>query len=320
VRVLVTGGAGIIGSLTGRLLAERGHSVRLFDARPEPSAAAGAGPAVEVVQGDVLSTSQLAVAVCDVDAVVHLAYSLGADTSARPFPATILNVQGTANVLEAARIAEVPRAVLASSVAIYGSDGRYPADALPLDEGAATHLSPGMALYGAGKLYLEQLAEAYRSAYGLLSVGIRPSPVYGPGGVRGVSGWLAELVEGPMRGEAVTLDRGDARISLVYVADVAEQLVRLVELPAERLPEPGVGGRRFFNTGGDATTVRELADLVRELVPGAQIEVTSAGEPDVAGLPTQVSGRALADLLGYERQYDLRAGLQAHVDAVRARG
>lgn len=312
-RVLITGGTGIIGSLTGRLLAQRGHSVRLLDARPDPAAAAGSS--VEVLQGDVLSGSDLQDAVRDVDTVVHLAYSLGADTNARPFSATTLNVQGTANVLEAARVAGVPRAVLASSVAIYGSDGRYPPQELPLDESAATHLSPGMALYGAGKLYLEQLTRAYGTAYGLLGVGLRPSPVYGPGGVRGVSGWLAQLVEKPVRGEPVTIDRGDARISLVYVADVAEQLVRLVELPAESF-----GGQRFFNTGGDATTIRELAALVRELVPGADVEVTSSGEPDVAGLPTQISGRALADLIGYERQYDLRAGLQAHIDAVRARG
>ena len=48
--------------------------------------------------------------------------------------------------------------------------------------------------------------------------------------------------------------------------------------------------------------------------------VVGAGEADVAGLPTQVSGRALADLIGYERQYDRRTALQAHIDAVRARG
>ena len=312
-RVLITGGTGILGSLTGRLLAARGHTVRLLDLQPAPLA-----PDVsraEVVQGDVLVPARLSEAVRDVDAVVHLAYSLGADTGARPFSATTLNVQGTANVLEAARTAAVARVVLASSVAIYGADARYHPDELPLDEGAATHLASGMALYGAGKLYLEQLAAAYGRTHGLLCVGLRPSPVYGPGGVRGVSGWLAQLVEKPVRGEPVTIDRGDARLSLVYVADVAEQLARLDELPPD-----AYRARRFFNTGGDTTTIRELAGLVRELVPGANITVTSSGEPDLAGLPSQVSGRALAELLGYERQYDLRAGVRAHIDEVRTRG
>lgn len=314
-RVLVTGGTGIIGSLTGRKLAERGHEVRLFDARPNADALADADEAIELVRGDVLSSGQLEEAARDVDVVVHLAYSLGVDTSLRPYPATTLNVQGTANVLEAARLVGARRVVLASSVAIYGSDQHYDTAQLPLTEDAATHLAGGMALYGAGKLYLEQLARAYRETHGLLALGLRPSPVYGPGGVRGVSGWLAELVEKPVAGEPVSLDHGDARISLVYVDDVAEQLVRLTELPATALQD-----RWFYNTGGDATTIRELAEIVRRLVPGAVIEVTASGEPDLAGLPSQVSGKALAELIGYERRFGLEQGLQAHVDAVRARG
>ncbi len=313
-RVLVTGGTGIIGSLTGRKLAERGHEVRLFDARPNPYALVGAEDSVELVRGDVLSSGQLESAAADVDVVVHLAYSLGADTSLRPYPATTLNVQGTANVLEAARLVGAQRVVLAGSIAIYGSDQHYDAAELPLTEDAATHLSSGMALYGAGKLYLEQLARAYRETHGLLALGVRPSPVYGPGGVRGVSGWLAELVEKPVAGEPVTVDHGDARINLVFVEDVAEQLVRLTELPAAAL-----GDRWFFNTGGDSTTIRELAEIVRGLVPGAEIEVTSRGEPDLAGLASQVCGQALADLIGYERRFGLEQGLRAHVDVVRAR-
>ena len=52
-------------------------------------------------------------------------------------------------------------------------------------------------------------------------------------------------------------------------------------------------------------------------MPEARLEVTSDGEPDVAGLATQVCGRALAELTGYERRYDLRSGLRAHIDATR---
>jgi UDP-glucose 4-epimerase len=316
-QVLVTGGTGIIGSLTGRKLAARGHAVRLLDAAPDAAAVARGGglpDGIEVVRGDVLSFGDVGEAAEGVDVIVHLAYSLGEATNRRPYAATQLNVQGSATVLEVARLFGVGRVVLASSVAVYGSDDMYAPDELPLGEDAATHLAPGMPLYGAGKLYLERLAEVYRKTHGLLGVGVRPSPVYGPGGVRGVSGWLSEVIEKAAVGGTVAVDRGDARISLVHVEDVAEQLVRLAELDAGAFTD-----RFFFNTGGDATTMRELAALVQQIVPEARLEVTSAGEPDVAGLPSRICGRALAQLIGYERRFDLAAGLRAHIDATRSR-
>lgn len=311
-QVLITGGTGIIGGTTGRLLAGRGHSVRLLDVAPDPAAPAGDG--IEVVQGDVMSFGDLGDAMAGVDVVVHLAYSLGEATNRRPYAATQLNVQGTATVLEAARLFGVSRVVLTSSVAVYGPDEMYRPEELPLGEDAATRLASGMPLYGAGKLYLEQLAEVYRRTHGLLCVGIRPSPVHGPGGVRGVSGWLSRVMTQAATGGTVTVDRGDARISLVHVDDVAEQLARLATIDAGVFTD-----RHFFNTGGDATTMRELAALVQEIVPQARIEVTASGEPDVAGLTSQVSGQALAELLGYPRRYDLKAGVRAHIDALRAR-
>ena len=310
-QVLITGGTGILGSATGRLLADRGHTVRLLDVAPDP-AASPPHDAVEIVQGDVMSFGDLGDAMRDVEVVIHLAYSLGEATNRRPYAATRLNVEGTATVLESARLSGVARVVLASSVAVYGSDDMYEPGELPLTEDAATRLAPGMPLYGAGKLYLERLAEVYRKTHGLLGVGLRPSPVYGPGGVRGVSGWLSGVMARAAAGEAVTVDRGDARISLVHVDDVAEQLVRLADLDAAAFTD-----RHFFNTGGDATTMRELAALVQEIVPQARIEVTSAGERDVAGLVSRVSGDALAELIGYERRYDLRAGVRAHIEALR---
>ncbi len=312
-QVLITGGTGIIGGTTARLLAGRGHSVRLLDVAPDPGAPSWAGD-VEVVRGDVMSFGDVGDAATGADAIVHLAYSLGEATNRRPYAATQLNIQGTSTVLEAARLLGVGRVVLASSVAVYGSDEMYTSEELPLTEDAAPYLAPGMPLYGAGKQYLERLAEVYRTTHGLLGIGIRPSPVYGPGGVRGVSGWLSGVIEKAAVGETVSVDRGDAKISLVHVDDVAEQLARLVEIDAAAFTV-----RHFFNTGGDATTMRELAALVQELVPEARVQVTADGEPDVAGLASQVSGEALATLIGYARRYDLESGVRAHIEAARAR-
>ena len=211
-QVLITGGTGIPRQRHRPAPRGPGHSVRLLDVAPDP-AAWPPHDAVEIVQGDVMSFGDLGDAMRDVEVVIHLAYSLGEATNRRPYAATRLNVEGTATVLESARLSGVAR--------------------------------------------------------------------------------------------------GDARISLVHVDDVAEQLVRLAGLDAAAFTD-----RYFFNTGGDATTMRELAALVQEIVPQARIEVTSAGERDVAGLVSRVSGDALAELIGYERRYDLRAGVRAHIEAL----
>lgn len=310
-RVLITGGTGIIGAATASLLAGRGHSVRLLDIAPS-SDVADVGENIEIVRGDVQSLADVGAAVSGCNAIVHLAYSLGAATNQSPYAATMLNVQGTATVLEAARLFGVKRVVLTSSVAVYGSDDMYDPEDLPLAEDAPALLSPGMPLYGAGKVYLESLASVYNSRYGLDCVGIRPSPVYGPGGVRGVSGWLSTVIEKAALGESVTVDQADAHISLIYVDDVAEQLAALVEAsPA------AFGEQRFFNTGGDATTMRELAALVQDIIPEARVRLTSRGEKDVAGLPVHLDGQALSRHIGYERRFDLEAGLRAHIESIR---
>src|SRR3712207_9159543 len=85
----------------------------------------GEAGGVEVVAGDVLSFGDVGAAARDVDVIVHLAYSLGEATNRRPYAATQLNVQGTATVLGGARLLGVQRVVLASSIAVYGSDGAY---------------------------------------------------------------------------------------------------------------------------------------------------------------------------------------------------
>jgi len=78
--------------------------------------------------------------------------------------------------------------------------------------------------------------------------------------------------------------------------------------------------RRFFNTGGDTCTVRELAETVRRLAPGARIEVRSAGERDLAGLVTRVTDRALEETLGVRRRFTpLEVGLRAHIEVARRR-
>ena len=108
---------------------------------------------------------------------------------------------------------------------------------------------------------------------------------------------MNEVIEKPALGEPVAVGFGDAGISFVHVEDVAGQFAALLRCDA------GVfARRRFFNTGGDTATVRELAAAVGRVVPGARVTVTSNGEPDLGGLVTRVSDRALEEAVGYKRR------------------
>ncbi|MGH7322827.1 MAG: NAD-dependent epimerase/dehydratase family protein [Candidatus Rokuibacteriota bacterium] len=318
---LITGGTGLIGACLAEKLVALGERVALFDLAPAEwriaSLRAAGGERLRVIRGDVMSVVELLDALRETGAtaIVHLAYVLGAESNANPELAARVNVLGTTNVLEAARLGGAGRVLLASSIAVYGADTDYAPAVLPLREDAPLHVAKGVSLYGAGKVYLEHLGELYARRHGLVVGGLRPSIVYGWGRQRGASVFAGALVDRAAAGEPMQVASGDARVSLVYVEDVAEQFLALLRA------EPRVfARRRFFNTGGDTCTVRELADTVRGLLPDARIEVSAAGERDLGGLAASISDRSLEEEVGVRRKFTpLEVGLRAHINTARQR-
>lgn len=303
-KVLITGGTGLIGlKIAERLLAD-GSSVTLFDRVPTSeritALSATCGGRLQVITGDVLDVIALAHAVRTArsDAIIHLAYSLGAESNADAPAATQVNITGTVNVLEVARLLEVPRVVMASSIAVYGNDESYPPDQLPVSEHVPLYTAAPLPIYGAGKIYLEKLAKHYRDQFGLIVVGLRPSIVYGWGRRTGATSFMSTLVEEPARGHAAAVGFGDALVSLVYVDDVAAQFIALLQAEPGRFTDTF-----FFNTGGDTCRVHQVADAIRRRLSEARIEVSSDGERDVHGLVASVSDAALVRTLGYERRF-----------------
>src|SRR5262244_4500812 len=133
---LITGGTGLIGAALADQLLANGERVVLFDvALPEARVAPlrRYGDRLELARGDVQAVAELisTIRAHEVTAVVHLAYVLGAVGNAEPERATRINMLGTVNALEAARLAGVSRVLLASSIAVYGSDDQYAPDELP---------------------------------------------------------------------------------------------------------------------------------------------------------------------------------------------
>lgn len=173
-KVLVTGGAGFIGSHTVDLLLARGIAVRVLD-----NFSAGsrhhlpAHPALEVLEGDIRERPQVAAAFDGVSHVLHLAAQVSVAASVEnPRESMGHNIEGFVNVLDEARKRTIRRFVFASSAAVYGRSL-----AMPLDEAGETlPASP----YGLEKLVDEQYASLYSSLYGLPTLGLRYFNVYGP--------------------------------------------------------------------------------------------------------------------------------------------
>lgn len=160
--------------------------------------------------------------------IVHLAAILPTAAQRNPQMATQVNVQGSAKVLEMARQFRVPRVVFGSSLSVYGT---YAADRTVSEDDRAAPED----LYGAAKLYIEQLGGAYRECYGVNFVSLRIGRVVGPGAQSATSAWrseIFELLKASYPAEIRIPYAASERILVLHVEDLAMMLGLL--LKAER--------------------------------------------------------------------------------------
>ncbi|HEY9720504.1 MAG TPA: SDR family NAD(P)-dependent oxidoreductase [Oscillatoriaceae cyanobacterium] len=218
-RVLLTGGAGFIGSHSAECLLAQGAQVVVYDnlSTGRLDNLQKLSGKLHFVHGDLRDYARLEQALRGCDAVLHLAAVVSVPESiAQPLFAHEINASGTLNVLEAARKLGVPRVVLASSAAVYGANA-----ALPLREEAPPQpLSP----YAAQKWLGESYASNYARLHGLSTIALRYFNVYGPrqDPASPYSGVLSRFIQATLAGAPVTIF-GDGRQTrdFVYVEDVA---------------------------------------------------------------------------------------------------
>lgn len=314
--VLVTGGAGFVGSYLVRELVADGREVCVFDVI-EPSAESRflLGDAIDGVRyerGSIDDWSAVLAVVGEVRPrwIVHTASIMNPLLLMRtPMPGFRVNLEGTVNVLEAIRlVGGVERLVNFSSIGVLPAIQYEPIDAAhPIflaDAGVPT------GIYGASKIAGEAFCFAYHHAFGIDFRTIRPSAVYGFG-----MQWpmfVKPMVEGALRGEPVRFASG-ARFPRDYThaEDVARLAVALLDAPDD-------ADRIFYGaTGRPLVTAAEAAAIVRELVPGADIEIEDRFTPeDELELPYrgQMSIEPNRVQLGWEPKHDLRSGLADFVD------
>lgn len=309
---LLVGGGSFIGSHVVRALLAAGERVVAYDVDVRDNAihrilAPEELARVTFVQGDVLDLVGLLHAARDhgVRDLVHLAAALIPTCQTEPALGVRVNVDGFNHVLEVARTISARRVVWASSIAIYGPQAFY--DVEEPDEDAPH--SP-RTVYGACKSMNEYMARHYFETFGVDSIGLRFTVVYGAWRLRGALAYRLgqELLEKPAHGEAARVPAGDGLVNWQHVEDAAQAV--LLALRHEG-PTPS----RVFNTGGEALVVRDAAALVRRLLPEAQIDVEPGAAEGIARLSTK---RAL-DELGYRPRYDFAAGARQTINEYRRR-
>ena len=348
-RVLVTGGAGFIGSHVVLACRDAGHEVRVLDALLPAVHPAGVVPTVpdgvELLVGDVRDAATVDRALDGVDAVCHQAAMVGLGVDVQDLPEYVsINEFGTAVLLAAMARADVGRLVLASSMVVYG-EGRYecPVDGVvpagprrraDLDQGrfeppcprCGRQLSWGAVseetapdprnTYAATKLGQEHLASAWASSTGGGAVALRYHNVYGPHMPRdtpyaGVAAIFRSALEAG--GAPRVFEDGGQQRDFVHVTDVAEANLRaLTSAP----PDSAV--RAFNVASGRPHTVGDMAQALADAFGGPDPHVT--GEYRVGDVRHVVASPVRAEKeLGFRARVDFEDGMRAFAtDPLRA--
>ena len=292
-KVLVTGGSGFIGSHVVDRLIAHGHSPRIFDLAPSPHHPADA---VETILGSVTDAQEVAAALRGCDAVIHLAAVADvAHVHDGPERAEHINARGTLNVLQAAKTAGVGRVLYGSTIWVY-SDSPDAA----VDEDSAC--PPPSHLYTATKLAGELYCRSYAELYGLDCTILRFGIPYGPRARPAAV--VPAFVEKALAGEPLTIaGDGSQGRRFVYVEDLADGVVRALA--------PVAVNRTYNLAGEETTTIRGIAETVREQLGDVRIETVPARAGDFSG--KEVSIARAREELGWRPTTTFAEGVRRYI-------
>jgi UDP-glucose 4-epimerase len=305
VKTLVTGGAGFIGSNLVRALVERGDDVRVLDNFSTGNRGNLEGLELEVVEGELRSYERVHAATRGVEVVYHLGALGSVPRSVQdPLTSNAVNVEGTLNVLLAARDEGVRRVVFSSSTSVYGTSPQLPtSESTPTDP-----ISP----YGVTKLAAERYCISFSRVYDSLeAVVLRYFNVFGPrqSPHSQYAAAVPLFIAAIDAGDPITIyGDGEQSRDFTYVANVVDATIRAADAA-------GANGRAFNIAAGSPASVNHVAETIGVIL-GKPVE--KQFEPPRAGdiRDSWADIGAARDVLGYEPHVDLAAGLELTAEAI----
>lgn len=296
--VLVTGGAGFIGSHVVDKLVDRGFSVFVYDLAV---ARRKIRTDVTYLPGSILDLEELRMAMTGINVVYHLAAVADVkDVAKDPHYAESVNTRGTVNVLEAARRSNVSRVVLGSTTWVYSDVAEEHVD-------EDTPLPPPSHFYTATKLAAEYYCHAYSRLYALEATILRYGIPYGPRARDGAV--LPIFVKRALEGQPLTIaGDGSQYRRFVYVEDLAEGNVLAMK--------PEARNRTYNLEGTERVTIRQMAETIQRLIGDVKIEYIDPRPGDFGG--KEVSNRRAKIELGWEPRVSFQEGVRRYIEWYRA--
>ncbi len=291
-RVLVTGGAGFIGSHVVDKLKAKGVEVRIYD-MVMPTFRKD----VEYYQGSLLDKAALGMAMGGVDIIYHLAAIADVnDVYVEPDYSESINTRGTVNVLEAARKADVIKVVYGSTVWVYSE-----ADDVNVNEQTPLH-SPTH-LYTATKIASEYYCNAYSKLYGVNTTILRYGIPYGPR-ARGAA-VIPVFVKKALNKEPLTIAGDGLQFrKFVYVEDLAEGNV----LAAKKIAD-----NKIYNLEGDVkVSIKDIAELIKKIIGDVEIKYVEGRPGDFQS--KEISNKKVKEELGWKPETRFEDGLVKYIE------
>jgi nucleoside-diphosphate-sugar epimerase len=321
VKTLITG-AGLVGCHVAQKLVEMGQRPILFDVAPQVNYIASVVPLdkVTIVIGDITDISDLVRAIQSekIEQVVHTAFMLTSPATERPLAGVRVNIGGTSNVLEAARLMGVRRVVFTSSMAIYCRTSINETKGPYTEDMAFKSTSERLtSIYAVTKLTCEHLGLAYYDLYSLDFIALRVAGIFGPYKTKGIGGFntvlIRDIVDAALSGKALTLERPPGwpiPREFVYVKDVAGAIVKACSGGYLESRVYNIGSAKFYD-------FPEVVEIARRVFPGAAIKAKegewthpmSVGSGWHYDLPQPIDITLAQRELGYVPEYDMEKAI-----------
>lgn len=304
--ILITGGTGSLGaSLAEEMIHEGTEGIVLFDSRPDYERVSGLGKKVKIVRGNITDWPDAVRTIkeYEVKEIFHLTALLFSESMERPYDSFKINLEGTVNILEAARLFSVKKVVFASTIATFS-----PGLPEPVKEGAP---QAPKSLYGITKLACELWGLYYHDNYDIDFRALRFARIVNAGRIGiGTALFPSSMIEDAVRRKDHKVEvPEDYKVPIIYIKDAVRALLLLYK--ASRIKT------RIYNIRGILPTAKEIVEKLKTVLPDAPLSF--AKNPSAPGLamPLSYDDSKASEELGWKMHYDLEAMVRDFIGEVR---